>query len=103
MSLEESISDLTGAVEELTLAIRYSQGIEAGEVEKYGVAPAEVAPVEEDELPEKAIFPVSDKTLDLIALSRELGFDYIQHEDTLVVDNRVLDEYNRRNLGDNLG
>ncbi len=31
-----------------------------------------------------------------------MGYDYLYHEGRLVVDNRVMDEFNRRNLPDDI-
>ncbi len=68
---------------------------EAAEVE----TPVAVNKVEEHE-PETEIVPANQRTIELIALSKELGFEYLLEGDQLAVDNRVLDEYNRRELGD---
>jgi len=49
--------------------------------------------------PEPSVQGADTREIDLIALSKEMGFQYLQHNGTLTVDNRVLDEYNRRSLG----
>jgi len=122
MSLEESISELSGAilelkdeVEHLSRLMEMAQGIEAGELEMEGPGYAENTPYEgsihagpqvvssmSPESPSE-IEGTSSHTIELIKLAKEMGYEYIQNGDQLVVDNRVLDEYNRRNLKDNLG
>ena len=114
MSLEEELRDLTEAVQVLTRLLELQQGIEAGELMMNG-ADREAVEVGEDvawanppvqepqELPpSEAIEGMNEKTLALIALSDELGYKYLLHEGALAVDNRVLDEFNRRSLPDTL-
>ena len=46
------------------------------------------------------VISVNQREMDLIDISKSLGIPYLQQGDKLIVDNRVLDEYNRRELGD---
>lgn len=58
--------------------------------------PMDSIPMESD--PELKVQGVNPKEMDLINLSKELGYPFLRNEDRLIVDNRVLDEYNRRSL-----
>ena len=126
MSLEDEIHNLLVAVRGLTRLLELQQGIEAGELEMTGgpykngeqfevVGTADESGMEaewDEHLPRKpetqepppseTIEGMNEKTLALIALSDELGYRYLFHEGALAVDNRVLDEFNRRSLPDTL-
>lgn len=67
-----------------------------------GETPAAEAPPEPEEPNIKAVVGEDSHVLELIDLAKELGYEYLYHEGNLAVDNRVLDEYNRRNLETNL-
>lgn len=114
MSLETAIRDLIEVVQVLTRLLELQQGIEAGELKMHSAdreaveAGEDVAwfdsPVQEPQEPppSETIEGMNEKTLALIALSDELGYKYLLHEGALAVDNRVLDEFNRRSLPDTL-
>ena len=113
MSLEEELRDLTEAVQGLTRLLELQQGIEAGELMMNGPGTpdesgmefeveAGIVGGESEPPPSKTIEGMNEKTLALINLSNELGYKYLLHDGALAVDNRVLDEFNRRSLPDTL-
>ena len=108
MSLEEAIEDLTREIRNLGEHIRRGERLvtftDTVEGQSWGLGPEiglEPSPPEPEEPVELAIGE-NTQVLELIALAKELGYDYLYHEGQLVVDNRVMDEYNRRTLGDGL-
>lgn len=111
MSLEDEIHNLLVAVRGLTRLLELQQGIEAGELQMTGgpyksgeqfEVEAGIVGGESEPPPSETIEGMNEKTLALIALSDELGYRYLFHEGALAVDNRVLDEFNRRSLPDTL-
>ncbi len=110
MSLEEAIEDLTREIRNLGEHIRRGERLvtftDTAEGQAWGLGPEiglEPSPPETDELPPfEPAEGANKQVMELIALAKELGYDYLYHEEQLVVDNRVMDEFNRRNLSDNL-
>lgn len=118
MSLEEQIHSLTITIEKLhdliltvleerddpfsddasSVEAALGREIEEGDLDEIAES-YEESPMKPDLVKEPTIISANEKTLALIALSKEMGIDYLYHNDQLAVDNRVLDEYNRRNLG----
>ncbi len=100
MSLEEAIEDLTREIRNLGEHLRREERLVAFKdtVEGQGTTPAEQAPTETETVPIADIQSDTEHVIALIDLSRELGYPYLHEGDKLVVDNRVLDEWNRRNL-----
>ncbi len=125
MSLEERIDDLITAIEELTAAfvvtkddviaaddLMYPKPGDVIEVEgpDYPKVISSLSPSEHPDWsnlplvdhtePETEIVPANSRTIELMDLSKEMGFEYLLEGDQLAVDNRVIDEYHRRKLGD---
>lgn len=110
MSLEEEISSLAEEVRELSVSIgdlislmEMAQGIEAGQLEMEGKGYLKDSEPEETEsaipMPEDIVVVAANhREIELVKLSKEMGLPHLLNDGKLIVDNRVLDEFNRRNL-----
>jgi hypothetical protein len=111
MSLEDKVQELIDVMEELIEVIRG----EASEWDNTPVVTSRHGVLDEPEEPEEETPPAepqplhptyagaSQRVVELIALAKEMGYPHLYNDGQLVVDNRVLDEYNRRALGDTIG
>lgn len=115
MSLEDSIERLKKSIDELTGMINeflelknpsiiyeetdddLQEKIVSAKGSPYSQGPSEAG--EEEEKVEGA----NPKVIQLINLAKKMGETYIYQDGRLVVDNRVLDEFNRRALPNRLG
>lgn len=111
MSLEESILKLEQTIQKLisTFEADYQHiGDDAdfikAMIEEETERMAPVRPINpKEQISIEADIPQEtrdEKVDELIALSQEMGYPYQQLGDKLLMDNRVLNEFNRRVLGD---
>jgi len=120
MSLEDKIDQLIEVIEDLTavMVLATEEEVDASDVEYSTVTVdddtmvgiiSSRSPSEHPDWPnqpladdEPVITPANQRTIELISLSKEMGFEYLLEGEHLAVDNRVIDEYNRRKLGDGM-